>query len=247
MGTGQWSLHRQQPCKMGGNLKELLPSPAKIKKVTHRPAVAVADVQAWFASLRKRRELTARALELLTLCCCRSIEVRLSVWEEFDFDRRIWTVPAQRMKTRVEHRIPLTNYAVSLLKAMPHHANSPYVFAAPQGRALHDDDLSGLMREMHAAELDKGNKGWLDPRSALPAVPHGLRSTFRDWAAENNYPREISEMALAHKVGSDVERAINARICSTADASNSFLGMSFCLPNPVQLLWSLGGAHDGKQ
>ncbi|GHB24464.1 integrase [Pseudovibrio japonicus] len=195
------------PAKWGGNLKELLPSPAKIKKVTHRPAVAVADVQAWFASLRKRRDLTARALELLILCCCRSIEVRLSVWEEFDFDRRIWTVPAQRMKTRVEHRIPLTNYAVSLLKAVPHHANSPYVFAAPQGRALHDDDLSGLMRSMHASELKRGTDGWLDPRSGLPAVPHGLRSTFRDWAAENNYPREISEMALAHKTGSDVERA----------------------------------------
>lgn len=91
---------------------------------------------------------------------------------------------------------------------MPQIDGSPYVFAAPRGGMLSDMSLSAVMRRMQEAEVKAGRKGWLDPRSGRPAVPHGLRSTFRDWAAERTeYPHEMAEMALAHAVGDATERA----------------------------------------
>ena len=82
------------------------------------------------------------------------------------------------------------------------------VFAAVMGGALSDMSLSAVMRRMQESEVAAGRTGFLDPRSKRPAVPHGLRSTFRDWAAERTeYPREMAETALAHSVGTEVERA----------------------------------------
>lgn len=195
------------PARWAGNLKELLPAPSKIAKLRNQPALALSDAASWFANLRKREGTAARALEVLTLCACRSGEVRGATWDEFDLDARIWTIPAHRMKMRKEHRIPLTNRIVSLLKALPRFQDSPFVFAAPRGGPLSDMALSAVMRRMQESEVEAGRKGWLDPRSDRPAVPHGLRSTFRDWTAECGYPRDMAEIALAHNVGNEAERA----------------------------------------
>ncbi len=97
---------------------------------------------------------------------------------------------------------------MDLLKKLPRHMGCPYVFPSPKDGPMSDMTISAVMRRIHAAEVKEGRPGFLDPQSRRPAVPHGLRSTFRDWAAERtSYPRETAEIALAHNVGSDVERA----------------------------------------
>ena len=195
------------PARWAGNLKELLPTPSKVAKATKQPALSQADLPQWFSALRKREGMAARALEFLTLCASRSGEVRGATWNEIDLDARMWKIPGARMKMERDHRVPLSDDAVALLKALPRMVGSPYVFPAPRGGALSDAILSIVMRKMHAKELKAGRKGWLDPDSGLPAVPHGLRSTFRVWTAERGYDHHMSEMALAHNVGSTVERA----------------------------------------
>ncbi len=111
------------------------------------------------------------------------------------------------MKNGREHRVPLTPEAVSILNALPRMDASPYVFFAPRGGMLSDMSISAVMRRMQEAEMKMGCAGYLDPKNKRPAVPHGLRSTFRQWAAERGYPRDMAEIALAHFIGSDVERA----------------------------------------
>lgn len=195
------------PARWAGNLKELLPTPSKVAKVTKQPALSQADLPQWFAALRKREGMAARALEFLTLCTSRSGEVRGATWKEIDLDAKMWKIPGTRMKMARDHRVPLSDDAVASLKALPRMAGSPYVFPAPRGGPLSDAILSTVMRKMHDKELKTGDKGWLDADSGLPAVPHGLRSTFRVWTAERGYDHHMSEMALAHNVGSTVERA----------------------------------------
>lgn len=195
------------PARWAGNLKELLPKPSKVTKVTKRPALSQGDLPAWFADLRKRGGMSARALEFVALCACRSAEARGATWAEIDLEARMWRIPAARMKSDRDHRVPLPDAAIALLKALPRMAGSPYLFPAPRGGALSDAILSQLMAKMHEAAAKDGGKGYLDAESGLPAVPHGLRSSFRVWAAERGYDRDMAELALAHAVGSAVERA----------------------------------------
>lgn len=195
------------PARWKGNLDALLPKPSKVAKADNHPALALTDAPAWFAALRLRDGTAARALELASLCGSRSGEVRGMTWAEVDLDAGLWTIPAGRMKASREHRVPLTAEAVALLRGLPRFDGVSYVFAAPRGGMLSDMSLGAVMRRMQEAEEKAGRKGWLDPRSGRPAVPHGLRSTFRDWTAERGYDRDMAEIALAHNVGSEVERA----------------------------------------
>lgn len=192
------------PARWRGNLDAVLPKPSKVSKVRHNPALSLKDAPEWFADLRNREGMATRALEFVALTGARSGEVRGATWEEIDMESGMWTIPADRMKAGKEHRVPLTQEAITMLKALPQIAGSPYVFPAARGGALSDMSLSACMRRIN----DARDGGYLDQRSSRPAVPHGLRSTFRDWAAERTeYPREMAEMALAHTVGSTVERA----------------------------------------
>ncbi|MBY6203180.1 site-specific integrase [Maritalea mobilis] len=146
----------------------------------------------------------------MTLTAARSGEVRGMTWDELDLGggtNPVWTVPASRMKAGRDHRVPLTAGAVALLESLPRMEGSPYVFFAPRGGMLSDMSISAVMRRMQEAEVKAGRKGYLDPRTKRPAVPHGLRSTFRQWAAEKGYARDMAEIALAHFIGSEVERA----------------------------------------
>ena len=188
-------------------------------------ALALADVPRWWAELRKRDGIAARALEFLNLTAARSGEVRGMTWDEVDFGGRdktdetdttpvvtlatsaTWTIPASRMKAGREHRVPLTPEAFAILKALPRLDGSPYVFFAPRGGQLSDMTVSAVMRRMQVAETKEGRPGFLDPRNKRPAVPHGLRSTFRQWAAERGFERDMAELALAHDLGTEVERA----------------------------------------
>ena len=198
------------PARWAGNLKELLPKPSAIAEKGNQPALAVAELPDWFASLKKRDGISARAIEFLTLTTARSGEVRGMLWSEIhdlDGDAPMWVIPAQRMKAKREHRVPLSREAVALLQSIPRIEGTEYVFPAVRGGALSDMALSSVMRRMQESEVKAGRKGWLDQRSGRPAVPHGLRSTFRDWAAEKGYERDMAEISLAHTVGSEVERA----------------------------------------
>lgn len=196
-----------------GNLSEMLPKPRLIANTVHHPALASRDASAWYAALQSRNGTAARALEFLALTAARSGEIRGMTWSEVDLKAGVWTVPVDRMKARREHRVPLSAPALLLLDriskafdADPDDGEVP-VFRAPRGGILSDMSLSAVMRRMHESEIRAGRSGWLDRASRRPAVPHGLRSTFRDWTAECGYPRDMAEMALAHDVGSAVERA----------------------------------------
>jgi len=191
------------PARWKGNLDAILPKPGKVTKADNHPALRLDDAARWFTALRKRDGMSARALEFVALTACRSGEVRGAAWDEIDLDAMLWTVPGGRMKAGKEHRVPLTGEAVALLKALP-RLDGGLVFTAPRGGMLSDMALTSVMRKIHAAD----DEGFSDRASGRPAVPHGLRSTFRDWAAERTeYPREMAEISLAHTVGSDVERA----------------------------------------
>ena len=117
-------------------------------------------------------------------------------------------MPAARMKMKVEHRVPLPATAIVMLEALPLLDGNPLVFPAARGGMLSDMTLSAVMRRMHEGDIADQGPGFIDRASKRPAVPHGLRSTFRDWVAERtNYPGDMAEVALAHKVGNAVEAA----------------------------------------
>ncbi len=182
----------ENPARWKGHLEQLLPAPGKIAKVEHHRALPVDAMGAFMAQLRKQPGTAAKALELAILCASRSGEVRLATWREFDFDAKIWTIPGERMKAKVQHRVPLSESAMRILRE---HSNqsSPdaLVFPAASGKPLSDMTLTALTRRM-----------------GIDAVPHGFRSTFRDWCAEcTNYPRDLAEQALAHKLENKVEAA----------------------------------------
>ncbi|MGN6524959.1 MAG: tyrosine-type recombinase/integrase [Burkholderiaceae bacterium] len=181
------------PARWKGHLDNLLAAPHKVATVEHHEAVAVDDIADFMAKLRAAEGMGARALEFAILTAARSGEVRGATMAEIDRQAKVWAIPGERMKAGKEHRVPLSDAALDVLKrvdAMPKMA-SEFVFPAPRGGALSDMTLSAVMRRMK-----------------LTAVPHGFRSTFRDWAAERtSYPSEMAEMALAHTIGDKVEAA----------------------------------------
>jgi integrase len=192
------------PARWKGNLDAILPKPSKVAKVVHHPALQIDEATAWFADVRSRKGFATRALEFMAMTGARSGEIRGAVWSGIDIDAGMWIIPASRMKAKREHRVPLTLEAVALLEALDRLEGSEYVFPAVRGGMLSDAALSACMKRINEARPG----GYLDRESDRPAVPHGLRSTFRDWVAERTeYPREMAEIQLAHAVGSEVERA----------------------------------------
>jgi integrase len=179
------------PARWRGHLDKLLAKPSKVNGREHHAALPVGDVGAFMARLREVEGMGARALEFAILTAARSGEVRGAKWAEIDLRAKVWTVPGERMKAGKEHRVPLSEPALALLKALPRIDGGELVFPSPKGGALSDMTLTAVTRRMK-----------------VEAVPHGFRSTFRDWAAERtNYPREAAEMALAHTIGDRVEAA----------------------------------------
>jgi integrase len=142
-------------------------------------------------ALRSKAGIGARALELLIYTALRSGEVRGARWSEFDIEKREWVVPAERMKAGKEHRVPLSDAAVQLIKSLPKVEGTELLFPSPKRTVLSDMTLAKVMRDM-----------------GTDATPHGFRSTFKDWASERtDYSNELSEMALAHTIGDKVEAA----------------------------------------
>ena len=158
----------------------------------HRRALPFAEVADALATIKKSDayDVTKLAIEFLTLTAARSAEVRDATWDEINLEGSIWTIPASRMKTHREHRVPLSRQAATLLApAREFERESVLVFPSVRGKVLSDNTLS-----IRGQRID--------------GTPHGMRSAFRDWAAErSDAPREISEMCLAHVEGSAAELA----------------------------------------
>lgn len=179
------------PARWRGHLDKLLAKPSKVHRITHHRALAIDEMGPFMNQLRAAEGTGARALEFAILTAARSGEVRGATWKEIDLDARVWTISAERMKAAREHRAPLSKAAIAVLHAMPAGRPNAYVFKAAHGGRISDMTISAVLRRL---EVD--------------AVPHGFRSTFRDWAAERTtYPNEVAEMALAHAVGNKVEAA----------------------------------------
>jgi integrase len=181
----------ENPARWSGHIEHLLPAPSKLRKVQHLAALSVADVPAFLAALRKVDGSTARAIEFTILTAARRGEVLGARWEEFDLKQGVWTVPAARMKAGVEHRVPLAARAIDIIKGQLIIRRNDLVFPGNGERMIWGDAVA---RQLKAIGCE--------------ATLHGFRSSFRDWCGEQtNFPREIAEAALAHRVGDAVEQA----------------------------------------
>ncbi|MDY0132487.1 MAG: tyrosine-type recombinase/integrase [Desulforegulaceae bacterium] len=195
------------PASWKGNLEQLLP---KIKKQDkHLPALKPELINQFLKDLKDYKGISARALEFIILTACRSGEARLATWKEIDFKNKVWTIPADRMKAGKPHTVPLSEQALNLLADLP--KLSEYLFTSPRGGILSDTAVNNVIRR-----LDKKGKTYTDETTGRLVVPHGFRSTFKDWARQPqryghvNYSDELSELALAH-VNSDATRSAYAR------------------------------------
>ena len=174
-----------------GNIAGALP---KLTTKDHHRSLPHAEVSGAVKTIRASRAWvgTKLAFEFLVLTAARSGEVRLADWHEIDLSTTTWTIPASRMKSGREHRVPLSSAALAVLEeARELSDNTGLIFPSANGnKALTDSTISKLLRE-----------------NGIQAVPHGFRSSFRDWCAEANIDRQTAESALAHSVGDATEVA----------------------------------------
>jgi integrase len=191
------------PAQWRGHLDNMLPKRSKVAKVKNHPALPYTQIPEFMPALRAASGVGARALEFAILTAARSGEVRLSTWAEIDLEAKIWTVPAERMKAEREHRVPLSDAAVKLLKGMERFKGCDFVFSGTdKEKAISDMTLAAVIKRMNDGHEPPA---WRD-KEGRPIVPHGFRSTFRDWAAElTSFPNHVAEQALAHTISNAVE------------------------------------------
>jgi integrase len=181
----------ENPARWDGHLQHLLASPRKLVAVKHHPALPVQDVPAFMADLRKVNGTSARAIEFTILTAARRGEAIGARWEEIDIDDKVWTVPAGRMKSGKEHRVPLSPRAIAIIQGQRAIRQNDLVFPGRGDRQLWGGSIANLIKSL-----------------ADGATLHGFRSSFRDWCGEmTSYSREVAEAALAHSVGDQVELA----------------------------------------
>ena len=182
----------ENPARWKGNLDYLLPKVTKLSR-GHHAAMPYEEVPDFLNKLKTHDGSGARALELLIYTAGRTGEIINSVWTEFDLEAGVWVIPGERMKMKREHRIPLCGAAINLLEDLPKHQSSEFVFFGRQPRKpISNMTMAKVLKTLGAGEY----------------TVHGFRSSFRDWCGEEtSYPRELAEHALAHLVGSEIERA----------------------------------------
>jgi integrase len=181
------------PARWQNHLQQALPARSEVVKVEHHPALPYAQMSDFMEKLRQDSSVMARCLEFIALTAARLGEATNALWSEIDLKARTWTIPADRMKAGKEHKVPLSDAAMAILKEMLAIRQSDYVFPGyKQGRPLGHNVMPVLVKRV----------------SGMDITVHGLRSTFRDWAAERtSFPNEIAEMALAHAIPNAVEAA----------------------------------------
>ncbi len=212
----------ENPATWKGNLSHLL-AKRNSKKRRHFPALPWPLMNEFMTELRKHQGTGPRALEFTILTAARSGEVREAVWREVDLGAQLWVVPGERMKMKDDHTKPLSDEAVKNLRALPQVEGTDLIFPNPRKKKPISDATMGkvgsdnhlgrpccltpsrkVIKDMNTAA---GGKKWVDKKGDC-ATTHGFRSSFKDWSTEcTDHSETVVEMALAHKVGSDVERA----------------------------------------
>lgn len=182
---------------------------ARTGRGEHQPALPYGELPGFLEALLAREGIAARALEFTILTAARTSETIGAGWDEIDTAGKLWTVPAERMKADREHRIPLCDRALEILEEMREHGAAHLFHGDELDGPLSDMAMAQVVRRMNREAALAGAPRWIDPRqNGREVVPHGFRSTFRDWAAERtNFPSEMVEMALAHAVDDKVEAA----------------------------------------
>jgi integrase len=182
------------PAKWKGHLDQVLPAPRKVAPISHHAAMSYGQLPQFMSELRQDETVAARALEFLILTAARTAEVTDATWDEIDLDGKTWVIPAERMKGAREHRVPLNDRALAILRDVPREDGNPHVFIGRQpGAALSRWAMPWVMEHM-------GQRG--------ATTIHGFRSTFRDWAGETTaFSHDICEAALAHTRGDHSVRA----------------------------------------
>ena len=182
----------ENPARWRGHLDNLLPARSKVRAVKHHAALPYSEMSAFMVTLRGRKGVAASALDFLILTAARTSEVIGARWSEIDLGSKLWSIPGERMKAGRDHRVPLSEPAMAVLKAMKEKRQNDYVFPGDRRACLSNMAFLMLLRRMDRTDL----------------TAHGFRATFRTWAAEqSNFPREVIEAALAHVVGDETERA----------------------------------------
>lgn len=197
------------PAEWKGNLEPIL---GNLKQVSRpHPSLPYDQVSTFIQHLRQKDGISPKALEFAILTACRSGEVFGALWKEIDFKNKIWIIPKERMKADKEHRVPLSQVAIKLLEQL--YQETPpqpddFIFPAPRGGIVSDMSLTTLIRRMHELKFKEDGLGYINPKQNRIVTTHGFRSTFRDWSADKtDYPREVCEHVLAHKLPDEVEAA----------------------------------------
>jgi integrase len=182
----------ENPATWRGHLENLLPKPSRLVR-GHHTAMRYQEVPVFLAKLRERRAVAAMALEFCILTATRSGEVLGALWSEIDPDEKVWTIPKERMKAAREHRVPLSEPTLAIVRKLGEAQVSDFVFPGQRsGKPLSVMALEMVLRRMRTQD----------------ATVHGFRSSFRDWAGnETHFPRELAEHALAHVIGDKAEQA----------------------------------------
>ena len=199
----------ENPARWKGHLENLLPSRAKVQRVTHRPALPYEKIGDFVTLLKEQGGIAAQAMAFTILTAARTSEVIGARWDEVDMQKGIWIIPANRIKAGREHRVALSVSALQILQARreaieeekkkagktekPTERKIDWIFTGlKRGNPLSNVAMLALLKRMNRTDI----------------TVHGFRSTFRDWCAEQtNFPREVAEAALAHAVGDKVEAA----------------------------------------
>lgn len=192
----------ENPARWKGHLDKLLPKRSKVQRVEHHPALPYAEAPKFVKCLRGHQSIGALAFQFLIFTATRTNETVNARWDEIDMDKRLWTIPASRMKMEKEHRIPLSDAAMEILKSMSETGerkkategeDNGFVFPGQrEGRPLSNMAFLQILKRLERTDI----------------TPHGFRSTFRDWAGEKtHYPREVMEAALAHSIKDKSEAA----------------------------------------
>lgn len=189
-----------------GHLELLLANHKKSERRNH-PALPWLQVSRFWSSIADENDTSTTALKLTILTALRTSEILNAHWSEFDLESGIWTVPAERMKARREHRVPLSTVALDLLATIPQVSSGLLFEGRTAGKPVSNMAMLMKIRRMDEAKYRNDAIGWRDANGER-ITPHGFRSTFRDWAAENTlFDNIVVEQVLAHTIGNAVEAA----------------------------------------
>ena len=210
------------PARWRGHLSVILPSPQKLKDLKHHAALPYSELPAFMQVLSNTDGVGARALSIAILTASRTTEVLQARWDEISFHERTWTIPKERMKAGIEHRIPLSNQAIKIFRLLESHRMSDWIFPnRTNGHHLSNAGMSSVLKRMDRTDI----------------TVHGFRSSFRDYVAEKtSTPPRIAEAALAHKLKDRAEAAYQRSDLLDKRRTLMQAWANYCLEKPEKVV-----------